>query len=124
MHVLTTVELLGRAKFGASDSEESPRLERRVADNVLWHPFFHHTADMMWSDRLPMQRLALALALGVFTSIAAHAEPSPWHTREVYKGKVERAGKAGDPPSTVSRSHVESCERHKLSPKMCAILGR
>jgi hypothetical protein len=79
---------------------------------------------MMWSDRLPMQRLALALALGVFTSIAAHAEPSPWHTREVYKGKVERAGKAGDPPSTVSRSHVESCERHKLSPKMCAILGR
>ncbi|MPZ35769.1 MAG: hypothetical protein GEV13_33220 [Rhodospirillales bacterium] len=70
-----------------------------------------------------MQRLALGLALIAIAS-AAHAEPSPWLKREVYRNKVERAARASEPPSTVSRSHVESCKWRKLSPKMCALLGR
>jgi hypothetical protein len=66
----------------------------------------------------------VAIALAVIGSTAAQAEPSPWLKREVYRNKVERAAKAGELPLTVSRSHVDSCERRKLSPRMCARLAQ
>ena len=53
--------------------------------------------------------LAFCLALGG-SPITSAADPSTWLQREVYRKMVERAAKAGESPSTGSRSHVESCQ--------------